>query len=40
MQNQKDKYETVEIEVIKFNSEDVIITSGGEDPDPNEGPVI
>lgn len=36
----KETYESLELEVIEFDSEDVIVTSGDDpytfDPDPNE----
>ena len=33
----KEKYEALDIEVIEFETEDVITTSGGYDPDEGEG---
>lgn len=37
----KEAYETAEIDVIVFHTEDVIITSTKFNPDPNEGgPVV
>ena len=37
MESRKEQYEKLEMEVIEFEAEDVIITSG---PDPNEGPIV
>ncbi len=37
----KEKYNPTELEIIKFETEDVIVTSGGEsDPDEYEGPRV
>lgn len=33
----KETYEIAELDIIVFKSEDIIMTSGKFDPDPNEG---
>ncbi len=40
MDNKK-KFEKPELEIVEFNSEDIIVTSGGQfgDPDPKPGDI-
>lgn len=33
----KEQYEAMDMEVIRFDSEDIITTSGGSGPEPGEG---
>lgn len=35
----KEKYEKLELEVIKFTTEDIITTSGGDDGSGDWGPI-
>lgn len=36
----KEAYERAETEIIRFNAEDIIITSESNTPDPNEGGMV